>query len=919
MKKILLFAAAAATLCSCTLWHGVSDDFSARDWQLKSATPNGKISYEDGKLKLFNSVDCPAYSAAWKYFDVDLDYTPYFSVELSGKEEVSGLVRMQVKGSGRINILRFRESGVYAANVAEILKLSGPQKIRVFLYVESPNRTATFSNLKFRMDKPLGTKEKQAVRKSRVLPTFHSASYYVSMPKVDGDIRVSYRELPAGKWQEAYPPIRDEEDGNYRGSIVNLKENTDYVLRVFDKDNLYYNKHFRTWQSNVPVGRTIILTKDNYAKELADIKSGKPYAWVKYVSEPGLVITNDNQKPLISIDRKKYVIFEGLTLRGGNWHSVDITNSNGIRIINCDFAGWGRKGVQRMDLNGTYFPEGKDYPTINMDTAIELDGSRNVVIERCFFHDPRSRANSWQFFHPAGPEAIAVSDCEGTVIRYNDMIGSDEHRWNDAVESRGNFIPTGGLSSDADVYGNFMIFSSDDCIELDGGQQNIRCFGNRFEGALCGVSIQGCMKGPSYVFGNITSNMGDEYGLYGQGLKTNSRLSGKYARSFIFNNTFSGIGGGLTPLKVLKLDIYNNVFTGTHSLYTDKVAWNNDNNLVPKKAAGHGPNTIVSKNPGFVDPEVDNFAPAKDSLLLKNAKKLNNFADGTLLGAVKSESSADVLPKRPLPVTTSANTLRFAECRKAKTFKLKADKNTEFSGKFTVVKPDVFNWFEVTPANGVIKSGEEITFTVKLDNARMPERQEWRGAFAIRFEDGLSRPVAVYAKGKKRDLSAQIKKTNAFFCEIDLEKPSRGKQYPVVKDAGATNGTAVMFMIPGYSDLPAPAPKDKDIAEYDFTVPKDGWYFVVFKSKAEMPTSLHDSVYLGIDTRELKLSNLGGHTKTYWNWSVPTGLSHRTKPASRIGAFYLKKGKHTLLTAPRESVMLDSVAITDNNTIFYGW
>ena len=94
---------------------------------------------------------------------------------------------------------------------------------------------------------------------------------------------------------------------------------------------------------------------------------------------------------------------------------------------------------------------------------------------------------------------------------------------------------------------------------------------------------------------------------------------------------------------------------------------------------------------------------------------------------------------------------------------------------------------------------------------------------------------------------------------------------------------------------------------------------MIFKSKAERPTALHDSVYSVVDSEKPALNNLGGHTGTSWNWSVPTGLSHKTKPAATIGATYLKKGKHTLKVAPRESVMLDSVAITDCNKIFFGW
>ena len=63
-----------------------------------------------------------------------------------------------------------------------------------------------------------------------------------------------------------------------------------------------------------------------------------------------------------------------------------------------------------------------------------------------------------------------------TVIRYNEFIGSDAHRFNDAVEGWGNFHPRGGFNQDAEIYGNFMIFCNDDNIELDVGQQNVLCF-----------------------------------------------------------------------------------------------------------------------------------------------------------------------------------------------------------------------------------------------------------------------------------------------------------------------------------------------------------------------------------------------------------------------------------------------------------
>ena len=145
---------------------------------------------------------------------------------------------------------------------------------------------------------------------------------------------------------------------------------------------------------------------------------------------------------------------------------------------------------------------------INFDGAIKIHkGSSCVVVERCYVHDPAGRTNSWRYSHPSGAEALVMYKPDhSTVVRYNDFVGGDDiHRFNDAIESLGNFDKDGGFHRDADINGNFMIFCNDDCMEMDGGQRNVRCFGNRFESSLVGVSIQGCMQSPSFLYDNVFS------------------------------------------------------------------------------------------------------------------------------------------------------------------------------------------------------------------------------------------------------------------------------------------------------------------------------------------------------------------------------------------------------------------------------
>ena len=916
MKKTILFAAAICwvILSGCAIFCGVSDNFSGNDWKVKENTVNGRISYSKDGLVLFNHISDPGYCAAYKDFMVDFDKTPFFSVEVAGKP-TCGLVRVQFEGRPRQEILQFRCAGVYSADVASKLKVSGKQKVRVFLYNLGLNRNITFKRVAFSADKPDAPEPRMPVRGTRVVPTFNSASYYVKTPKAE-NIKVTFREFPGGKWQEAYPPMRDEDDGNYRGSIVNLREGRDHIIRVMADGKLIYEKKFRTASSTVPVGRTILLNSKNFNGYLTKIVSGTPDAWVRYVAEPGFILTNDGKTPLIEIDNARYVIFEGLTLKGGNRRAVAITNSSNIRFINCDVSGWGRTGVQRFDLDGKYFTgENLDH-NVNFDGAFDLSDNRNVVIERCFVHDPRGRANSWQFSHPAGPQAVIVYRCTGTVLRYNDFVGSDEHRFNDAVEGRGNFDPDGGINCDADVNGNFMIFTSDDCIELDGGQQNVRCFGNRFEGGFCGVSIQGCMKGPSYVFDNQIANMGDEYGLNGLSLKTNSGTGGKYARSFIFHNTFAGKGGGTVSIKHLHTVSYNNIFSGSSYFAVGKYRWPNDCNLVAAPDKGYGKNTVVAKDPGYVAPELGNYALAADSAARNKAKKLNNFSRGSALGAIQEDSCDEVLPRRPIPAKTDASMLCFSEGEESRHLTLTARNDVAFRQKFSIVKPEVADWFEVVPSSGILHTGQSITFEVKVKKDRMPERENWRGAFLIRFEDGLSRPVSVYVKNKPVSIDANIKKYGANVIFIEAENPTSGAPHTVIDDPAACSGKALDFKAANYNSYPAAPTDPKKVNVYEFTVPKDGIYTIALRMRAEPPSGSHDSLYASVDSEKLTRIDYGNHVKKDWHWSVASGLK---SGVSTFGAYRLKAGKHTLRLAPREQMFLDAIAISDDIRVFLNW
>lgn len=331
-------------------------------------------------------------------------------------------------------------------------------------------------------------------------PTFTSCGVeYPSSSPVPG-IQLECRRAMSG-WTAVdgaeFPYFKS--DGVYRGSLRNLDENTSYAVRITSRGKVLAEGKFRTWKSDVPIARTVELAADGHLPKIVS-ETGASGGWVRIVAKDGGVLDfGECAETPIVVDGAKYVVFDGLRIRGSRARNVfKIANSRFVRIRNCDISHWGRIGEPRFDKFGRFFEADDESDWgINFDGAIEIgNGAFGCVVERCWIHDPRGRANSWFYSHPAGPEAVVVNRPKGsTVIRWNDFTSSDLHRYNDAVEGLGNFRLDGGFNRDADIYGNFMAFCNDDCIELDGGQRNVRCFGNRFEAALCGVSVQGCMKG----------------------------------------------------------------------------------------------------------------------------------------------------------------------------------------------------------------------------------------------------------------------------------------------------------------------------------------------------------------------------------------------------------------------------------------
>jgi hypothetical protein len=182
-----------------------------------------------------------------------------------------------------------------------------------------------------------------------------------------------------------------------------------------------------------------------------------------------------------------------------------------------------------------------------------------VTVQRNKIHDPRYSANSWSDGHPAGPQGITFSYCGGNhVIRWNDINGGSKH-FNDGMGGEDNFSTTGFPNADSDIYGNSIQNAWDDGIEAEGGNNNVRIWGNYLNNTATGVATTVTSVGPVYIFRNVFNRNkfyekvtcdGDERQPF---FKSGSSSDFGNGRRYLFHNTMLqaqqsgcsyGLGGG---------------------------------------------------------------------------------------------------------------------------------------------------------------------------------------------------------------------------------------------------------------------------------------------------------------------------------------------------------------------------------------
>lgn len=620
----------------------------------------------------------------------------------------------------------------------------------------------------------------------RAVPGYAGAAIYITADAEATPV-VEYRKKGENSWLPAYKPVLSADRKEFRLSIFNLLENTCYEYRVIGK-NSRQQGFFTTSSADVPVAENIVLTPENFKNHQVISRSGSPDGYIRYTAKPGTVLTGDTKHPeAVLLKNAKYIILDGLTIRGGGHSCIQVTNCQNIQIKNCDIGLWGteRKPYDLkdpVDTNDAYRRlqlEGKR--NINNQSGIKVRDCENILIERNFIHDPMSKANSWFYTHPWGPQGIHVGFSQKVTIRWNDIIGGDNHRFNDVIESWGNGHPKGGPGIDAEIYGNYLAFCNDDAIELDGIQQNVRFFHNRLEGFYSGVSTAPCMNGPSYIVENLLMKPGDEFGKCNSMIK-NGGFAWYPGRTFIFGNTFVGnklfgISGAINSfsffvirlkpemLKVQKVTAANNIFfnckPGMEQFYKFKnVLVNNVYDATNRKSLPDKkvePGCRIEKVT-FSDPSAGVFTTAQRV----SGSTIDNISNGVGI--------AQMMPKRPFEIVSSHYTV---ELDLKKTTQKIILKSTGFEGDISILQPRASEFFTVTPSRKYLKKGESVELTVSAAQNKADHAQVHSGAFIIRNTHGVSLPVSVYFDNRLDSKKAEAYRSKVIYGKVNRISPRK--------------------------------------------------------------------------------------------------------------------------------------------------
>jgi hypothetical protein len=403
-------------------------------------------------------------------------------------------------------------------------------------------------------------------RAAWAVPTFESLGLYYNRT-IAKQCTVTYRAAAASEWRDGYPLVYDAREKQYRGSLVGLKPDTAYDIRL-EADGEKVEFPARTLSDVFPIGKTTLLDTATSDTTLTIREAGTEKGWHLVTPAPGKKFVSDvfNLSDYNVVVEAEYVIIRGLELKNAGIDGVLIRKGlQHVVVEDCHITGWGRMGG--ASSWGV---------TTGMDSAVYAENDAgHLVIQRNLIEYPRSGANDWESGHPDGPQGISLNDSRGgNIIRYNTIRSTEDHGFNDGFGGSSNFSFKGSPDRDSDIYGNEISNCWDDCIESEGANMNVRIWSNYLHHSFVDIATAATSMGPIYIFRNVfgESRVSHQDHTGGTMLKTGmnyieingEKVSTGLGYRFIFHNTALQPNG---PLDVFSGHELHNAVTRNNIFY----------------------------------------------------------------------------------------------------------------------------------------------------------------------------------------------------------------------------------------------------------------------------------------------------------------------------------------------------------------
>jgi hypothetical protein len=363
-----------------------------------------------------------------------------------------------------------------------------------------------------------------------------------------GSVAVDRRQSIISNEQPIANPYKDQ----WRGSIIGLSANTVYEVRITYNDpdgvngtnpatgtittrgetvplgigTTYYvstdgsnsnagteTDPFKTIQKaadTVEAGDTVCIKAGTYHEKITIAASGTEGNYITFMpsGDGDVIIDGEGIREYgVSIGVSGIVGTGSGTQQGG--HYVRIT---GLKIINSSYAGVNIGGnnvfVDNCEIRD--FNQADDQNADHRTSGITVNnwGATNLTIRNNLI--VRNIGTSG-FDSPMGIHIRNEhSDMGGGHIITGNVITTDNGQIKDGIGGLPNFAYTGSFYRDSDIYDNYIEGVYDDGIESEGGNINVRIWGNTIiDSQTMGMAIGSTIVGPLYIYRNTICGFTD--------------------------------------------------------------------------------------------------------------------------------------------------------------------------------------------------------------------------------------------------------------------------------------------------------------------------------------------------------------------------------------------------------------------------